>query len=195
MSVDVRTHVKQQEAKELVAVSWCLFDLPVKNKGVGGGKVGGGLGHLTDKICYTWQKLFVDGSLFGIIYKSILCNFNITLNYWFISKTIKIRGNFILKCPLGDPGIPLIWHSFSFFSVTTIIEIISCIFVLNCFSSSYSLIPLPFLLHHYIRRNNEMGKSWSDMNSSHNDQITISLQTSNVAIHTIKLILIYFVTI
>ena len=66
--------------------------------------------------------------LFGMIYKSISCNFSITLNYWFISKTINIRSNFICKCPLGDPIIPVIWHSFSFFSVITIIEITSLYF-------------------------------------------------------------------
>ena len=97
--------------------------------------------------------------LFGIIYKSIFLNFNITLNYWFISKTIFIRGNFIWKCPLGDPDIPVVRHRFSFFSVLTIMEITSCIFVLKYFSCSNSLVPLPFLLRHYIRRYNQMGKS------------------------------------
>ena len=50
------------------------------------------------------------------------------------------------------PGIPRVWHSFSFFSVITIFEITFCIFVPKCFSCSNSLVPLLFLLCHYIRR-------------------------------------------
>ena len=121
--------------------------------------------------------------LFGIIYKSIFYNF----------KTINIRGNFIKKCPLGDPCISVVWHSFSFFSVITIIEITSCIFVLKCFSCSNSLVPFPFLLHHYIIGDVIKWGNREAMNKT--DKIIISLRTSNVAIHTIKLILIYFVTI
>ena len=113
-----------------------------------------------------YLELFVSiyplNHLFGIIYKSKFYNFNVTLNNWFISRTINIRGNFIWKWPLWDPGIPeIIGHSFSFFSVITIIEITSCIFALKCVSCSF-LVPLPFLLRHYIRRYNQMGKWWSD---------------------------------
>ena len=33
--------------------------------------------------------------LFGIIYKSIFYNSNITLNYWVITKTINIKDNLV----------------------------------------------------------------------------------------------------
>ena len=95
-------------------------------------------------------KIYLE-SFESIYHSSIFQNLNITLNYGFISKTINIRGNLIWKCPLV-PGIPVVWQRFSFFSVMTIFEVSSCIFVLNSFDCSNSLLPSLFLLHHYIRR-------------------------------------------
>ena len=51
-----------------------------------------------------WKHLYLVyhlHHLFEIIYESIFYNLKITLNYWFISKTINTRGNFIRKRPLG----------------------------------------------------------------------------------------------
>ena len=51
-----------------------------------------------------WKHLYLVYHLyhlFEIIYESIFYNLKITLNYWFISKTINTRGNFIRKRPLG----------------------------------------------------------------------------------------------
>ena len=78
-----------------------------------------------------------------------------------ISKTINIRGNFIWKCLLGT-SIPVVWHSFLFFSVITIFKIISCIFILKlfrCYNSSVS--PFVFALS-LQRRYIYMGKLWSN---------------------------------
>ena len=109
-------------------------------------------------ICFTskfiWDHLFTYHlyHLFGIIYKSIFYILGITLKYCFISY-ISISGNFYLSenAP-WVPGNPVVWDRFSLFSVITIIEIFSCIFILKCFSCSNSLVPLPFLFCHLIRR-------------------------------------------
>ena len=110
----------------------------------------------------TWYKLHIKiylesfesishlYNLFWIIYKSIFYKFNITLNHWFIGKSINIRSNFIYKSPLG-PWYPAVWYIFSHFSLITIFKITSYIFALKCFSCSNFLVPLPFLLRHYIR--------------------------------------------
>ena len=103
---------------------------------------------------FIWDHLFTYHlyHLFEIIYKSIFYILGITLKYCFISY-ISISGNFYLSenAP-WVPGNPVVWDSFSLFSVITIIEIFSCIFILKCFSCSNSLVPLPFLFCHLIRR-------------------------------------------
>ena len=40
---------------------------------------------------------------------------------------------------------------FSFYSVIPTFDVTSCIFALKYFNHSNSVVPLPFLLHHYIR--------------------------------------------
>ena len=45
--------------------------------------------------------------LFGIICKSIFYYFN----YWFISKTISVKGNFIWNCPSQRIMVSLFWHT------------------------------------------------------------------------------------
>ena len=87
--------------------------------------------------------------LFGINYKTLLYSLKITLNYWFISKIINIKGNFIWECPLGP-------CCFSFFSVISTFKVTCCIFALICFNCSNSLVPVSFLLHHYIGQYNQM---------------------------------------
>ena len=46
---------------------------------------------------FIWNRLSIYHlhHLLGIMYKSIFFNLNMTLNYWFISKTINMRGNVI----------------------------------------------------------------------------------------------------
>ena len=47
------------------------------------------------KFIWNYLSIYDLYHLFGIIYKSIFYNLSITLNYWFTSKTINIRGNVI----------------------------------------------------------------------------------------------------
>ena len=86
-------------------------------------------------------------------------------------------------------GIPIVWHSFSFFPVITIFEIFSCIFAHKCFSCSNSIVPFLFLLSHYIGRQ----VKWENckvMNSSYHDKIIISDKQQG---HTVKLNLIFII--
>ena len=104
--------------------------------------------------------------LFWIIYGSIFYDSKITPNYWFISKTINVWGNFVQKC-LFIPGIPcciicqtyvgqVCTYCFSFFSVTAAFEVTSCIFILKCFNCSNYCVTLPFLLCHNIGQYSHM---------------------------------------
>ena len=101
--------------------------------------------------------------LFAIINTGIFYNLKITLNYS-TGSSVKpsISGLTLFENAPWVPGIPVVWHIFSFFSVMTIFELISCIFVLKWFICSNHLLPLPFLLCYYIRWYIQMGKSWSD---------------------------------
>ena len=61
--------------------------------------------------------------------------------------------------PLGFFGILScsLTYCSSFFSVIARCDVLSCIFVLQCFSRSHSLVvPFPFLLRHCNRRYNQM---------------------------------------
>ena len=57
---------------------------------------------------FIWNHLYLFiifiGITIAVIYKSIFYNFNITLNYWFISKTTNIKGNFSGNAPWEGPG-------------------------------------------------------------------------------------------
>ena len=79
---------------------------------------------------------------FGIICKSIFHNLNITLSYWFISKTINIWFEVTLSenAP-WVPGITEVWHGFSFFIVMATFQVTSYIFVLKYFKLFYSWVP------------------------------------------------------
>ena len=96
-----------------------------------------------------------------------------------------------------DPGIPVVWRSFSFFKVIAITEITSYILFQN---ASVTVIPwysFPFcsiIISQVIYSNREIVKQWIKQQLIINKTI-ISIYKSNMAIHTIKLSLIYFVTI
>ena len=104
--------------------------------------------------------------LFWIIYGSIFYDSKITPNYWFISKTINVWGNFVWKCLLYPwntllynlPNIhwTICTYCFSFFSVTAAFEVTSCIFILKCFNCSNYCVTLPFLLCHNIGQYSHM---------------------------------------
>ena len=122
---------------------------------------------------YQFQMKIYLESFESLYHLNIFYSLNIILNYWFISKTINIRDNFIWM-PLPSL-VSLVWHSLSFYSVMTIFEVTSCILVLKCFDCSNSLGPFPFLLHHYIGR--YIIIQWVNreaMNNSHHDKMIIS---------------------
>ena len=121
---------------------------------------------------YQFHIKFHLESIESIYHLSIFYNLNITFNYWLISKTINIRGNFIWKCHLCP------WYSctdivFSFFSVIITYEVTSCIFVLICFNCSNSLVSFAFMLHQYIRWYNPMWVNREAINNSHHDKTII----------------------
>ena len=111
-------------------------------------------------------------SFVSIYHWSTFCNLNIILNYWFISKTVNIRGNFIWKCPLGP------WYPFSltwFFLVMTTFEVTYCIFVYS--NASIALIswyPFPFCAAIILGNIIIKWVNREAMNNSHHDKIIIS---------------------
>ena len=110
-----------------------------------------------------YLKLFVSiyhfYHIFGIIFKGIFYNLNITLNFWFIS-TMKtsISGGTLSENSPWVSGILScnLKNRFLFFSVIATFKVTSCFFVLKRFSWSNSLVPLPFLLQHYIGQFNQI---------------------------------------
>ena len=123
------------------------------------------LDYICFKSKFIWNHLYLCLSIASFIWNHLQKYFyylNITLNYWLICKTIKIRSNFIWKCPLGPWHLCETWFFIFLSEVMTTFKVTSCIFVLRCFNCSNSILPLPFLLHHYIRRYNQRGNSWRD---------------------------------
>ena len=80
-------------------------------------------------------------------------------SHWTTGSLVKpsISGRILSENAPWVPGIP---YSLTLI-VMTIFEFTSCISVLKCFNCWNSLVHLPFLLCHYIRQYNQMGKSWS----------------------------------
>ena len=98
-------------------------------------------------------------------------------SYWTTVSSVKplILGVTLSENAPWVPGIPVAWHSFSFFSVMTIFEVTFCIFVLKCCDCSNSLVPFLCLLHNYIRR--YIIIPWVNreaINNSHHDKTIIS---------------------
>ena len=101
---------------------------------------------------YHWYHFF------GIIYKSIFYNLNI-LHWWKAGSAVKpsISKVTLSKNDRWIPGILScsMTYWFSFFSVITAFDVTSCIFILEYFNRSNSLVHFPVLLGHYNKWYNE----------------------------------------
>ena len=98
--------------------------------------------------------------LFGNIYKSIFYNSNTTLNYRLISKTNKIWGNLISKCPLHP------WYT-KLYDLSNILSFIfkniSCIFTTHQMLQFFKLLDtLSFFCSVIILVDKITWNSWRD---------------------------------
>ena len=103
----------------------------------------------------TYLEPLVFGYYFIIYLESFIKVFFLTwTSYWTTSSSVNpsISGATLRENAPWVPGIfgcSLI-HCFSFFSIIATFEVTSCISLLKCLWCSNSLVPLPFLLCHYV---------------------------------------------